>query len=249
MASIWDNIKNVHKGSWGGLPDFGVTEALASGISSIQGNTPLQSSQGGSNLLGDINRVPGSTTLQGGYTAGASTTGPAYSTGPAPSTGTGPVPSARPTQAPQQPNDGFDMSLYPGWDEKAARADYAATGGPSGGGGGPSRQEVEASLSQQYDPVFSELDRRLGLLPEQRNELNQQVTDLEAYQRGEAERGRESQESQLGEFRAQEETKSKRTLDEYSTDLADVLRRVGGIYGGSSGAEVKLEIQRSVILT
>jgi hypothetical protein len=46
------------------------------------------------------------------------------------------------------------MSLYPGWDETAAKADFAATGGPNRGSG---TQSIEDLISEQYGPALEAL--------------------------------------------------------------------------------------------
>ena len=151
MADLWSTLTGgrLHTGSWG-LPDFGVTEALAAD------NAP-RTAEGGSNLIGQNNAAP---ILTGTITD----TGPANQTPADKLTGTvlgktntTTTPKTTTTQQPAQTTSNFDQiyaNNYKGWDRAAAEQDWKAKGSPamsvSGGGGGSSvddlaRQQEEAA--------------------------------------------------------------------------------------------------------
>ena len=143
----------------------------------------------------------------------------------------------------QQPSGGDDFGsiydqFYKGWGINEARADWEAKGRPGGnvytGAPGPSPEQVRGEISSAYNPVFSELDRRLGLLPEQMESMKKQVGELYSYQTGEAGLGKERGLESLATEERGEVSRSAGTLRDLSANIRNLLEVVQNLYGGSS---------------
>jgi len=177
----------VHAGSWGGLPDFGVTEA----IGGLFGR-PL-TSQGGSNLIGGQ--------IQGAATGpGYNTTGPASSPNPtyspvtrfapagtnggaattnknvgAPSTGNNPG-----TQAPGpagDPHPNLDPMFQPLMDNLEQQV------GQSTQSEGTQEQGLAADLSGNISQTNNDLSGQMGQFGNQQNQLTTQTQNAKAQAR------------------------------------------------------------------
>lgn len=130
MADLWSTLTGgkLHSGSWFGLPDFGVTEALAA-----DNLTP----QGGSNLIGPATPPPVIKT--GEITDTLVNNPPPADKLAAVVTNT---PKTTTTTTPTVTTNSFDeifANNYKGWDRTAAEQDWKSKGSPamsvSGGGG------------------------------------------------------------------------------------------------------------------
>ena len=140
MADLWSTLTGgrLHTGSWFGLPDLGITEALAAD------NAP-RTAEGGSNLIGQNNAAP---ILKGTITD----TGPAT---PPPEDKLKNVVTNTPrTTTTQQTTNNFDQiyaTNYKGWDRTAAEQDWKSKGSPamsvssSNSVDGLARQQEEAA--------------------------------------------------------------------------------------------------------
>jgi hypothetical protein len=230
--SLWDPIRKYASsqisgiGTTWGLPEWGISEAIAQEFSPTQ------------QKMADWPQyeMHPSSPAPTGRVDGASIT-PTTSP-PSPQ----PQPTSPPSPQPQQ-GGGDDFGsiydqFYKGWGINEARADWEAKGKPGGsaytGAPGPSPEQVRSEISSAYDPVFSELDRRLGLLPEQMEPLKKQVGELASYQTGEAglakERGLES----LATEERGEVSRSAGTLRDLSANIRNLLEVAQNLYGGSS---------------
>lgn len=219
-------------GTWLGLPDFGITEALSNALGTHQGSWGLPE-------LGITERVQNtispssSPTYQGGSNLWGSQPQPASA-------------SVLGTQAPQSTpqmqstgggGGGFSMDYYQGWDPTVAQADWNATGGAKAQqSSGPSYEDqMRGQIDSGYNSYFSELDNMLGGLDTQRqsqenianNSFTGNVTDL-GLQR----------DQNLGELGTQErkvEEGQVKTLKDISNNIRNLMQ-AGNTYLGSRGA-------------
>lgn len=91
---------------------------------------------------------------------------PVYSKTPAPQ------PAATPT------GDGFSMAYYPGWDETAAKADWAATKGAKANQGGGGTQNLNGEIDAIYNPLNAALQNYMSELERQRPVAIEEATNL-----------------------------------------------------------------------
>jgi len=147
------------------------------------------------------------------------------------------IPAPAPAPAPA-PSDGFSMDLYPGWDETAARADYAATGGPQQGSGGgvDLNAQVRGEISAGWDTYIDQLNQMLNTgLPGQKSAQEGIITSQ--YGQGIENLGTE-QTIGLRNLEG-EKTALQRNQAKNLKDMAENIRNMfmsGNIYLGSRGA-------------
>lgn len=70
--------------------------------------------------------------------------------------------------------------------------------------------EQRGLIEQEYAPIFAELDRQIGMAPEQRESFENQISDLERFQAGQVERGKQQAFTELERAR---EAQQERTLE------------------------------------
>ncbi len=217
-------FENIHAGSWGGLPDLGLTELLTSN----------RTVQGGSDI------IPNQQNWETSY-------GVMPPSSPTP---TGNTPTNIPTTT--QPaatggvNQGNLLQYFPGyagWNPDAAWADYQSTGGAgkggttSGGGGGPSMDELINSMYAPAMDVYNQMtaaqtgyqSTALSGLQNSKSAL-QQAYDL-AKQRGQTLIGNQQQD--LATSQRQAESKA---LRDYKAAQQQNQARFGGALSGTSNA-------------
>lgn len=204
-------MATVHAGSWFGLPDFGVTEAIQRLVAPKKSLT----SQGGSNLFGPSKATytppPPQKTNTGVSTQGVSPTSPAPAPGGTTDTGGG-------------NNGGYDPQQQA--DDTAAREAAARAA---------EEERVRSAISSEFDPIFSELDRRIGMLPEEKKTFEDQINTLATSQVGTA---KTQQERNLGALDASKETEVKQATGSLRDLEGDVRNQLlaKSFYFGALGA-------------
>lgn len=162
------------QGQWGvgnfRLPDFGITERLGIG----QANPAVQQYQppqpqpiAGPQSFPNMS-VPGQyNPVSRSYNAPlpGQTLGASYS-----------------ASTPQTSNGGFNMSMYPGWNEAAARADYAATGG-QGKGIQDQQDALNSQIESEYNNAMSQLSGQESSLRGQAGTAEAQISNESAKTR------------------------------------------------------------------
>lgn len=135
---------------------------------------------------------------------------------------------------------GFDMSLYPGWNELEARADFEATGGPNsggdGGGGIDYGAQIRSDIESGYGDYFAQLDAMMNEgLPAQQAAR----TGIIESQFGDAERRLGSQRDEgFGLLDKQRERTGKNqvsTLRDLSSNIRNMFQ-AGNVFLGARGA-------------
>lgn len=156
----------IHSGSWFGLPDFGITEALQGKLTTTPSPTGLAVSTGESYSVPVSQTQPSVSIPQALKSGGLSQTSQVLGS----NTG---------SQQPQQQsgggvNQGNLMSLFPGyagWDPGSAWADYLATGGAGKGGstgGGMNYDALRGEISSGWDNYINQLGELTGFLGQQK---------------------------------------------------------------------------------
>jgi len=134
--------------------------------------------------------------------------------------------------------------------------EYMGGGGGGGDGGGAGleaaraeaerlraeeetrKQAVRSGITAQYQPVFAELDRRLGLIPGEETGLKKTVEDLYSTMSGQAEAYGTAPKGSIELARGKAETGAKETLRDLAEAGQGALGAVQKIYGASSVSPV-----------
>jgi len=234
MAVVIDGqTQKVHKGSWFGLPDFGITEGIGDLF-----NRPT-TEQSGSNVIGGSSQ-PSVVTTQPTTVSGYQQ----LPVGVAPPTQGVSISNPQPqAQAPQTVSQGNLVSIFPGyagWDSNSAWQDYLATGGQGKGGGnnsgGVDYSGIQNQISSGWDSYLSELD----------SILNNNLPDQQQSQIGIANTQRQNSLSSLdtqkalglSDLMAEENKVGQRqvkTLRDLSGNIKNLMT-AGNTYLGSMGA-------------
>jgi len=99
------------------------------------------------------------------------------------------------------------------------------------GGGGV---DPQVALQEAAEPIYAELDRQIGLLPEQRANLEAQVSNLYGTQTTEAGGAKEREMGGLAGAEERETGRKTKSLREISEGARNLLQAAGNIWGGSS---------------
>lgn len=97
------------------------------------------------------------------------------------------------------------------------------------------KAQARNDISSSFDPIFSELDRQIGLLPNQRAEYETQIATLAGSQAEGAKASQEQGVKTLEGAKAQEETRAKSSIRSLAEDIRNQLS-AGGQLLGSMGA-------------
>lgn len=211
---------NVHTGAWG-TPDFGITEKIQS---IFQPNNSV-TSQGGSNLFGKapVSAVQPSTTQSSqGQVLGTSSGGSGGGGGSTAKKGTSSV--SAPTQT-------FDPGADAAARAAAEREDYNRR-----------VAEERSAISQEFDPIFSELDRQLASLPGQKVELEGKVGTLADTQRTGVQQTQDQGITALTASGEEEKANAKGSLRNLEEDVRNQLQArqffFGSVGAGDSSAPI-----------
>lgn len=90
-------------------------------------------------------------------------------------------------------------------------------------------------ISSEFDPIFGELDRQIGLLPEQRQAYEKQIVDLATSQRESAERERGRNVEKLDLAKEEEKDTAKKSVRDLEEDIRNQLE-ARSIFFGNLGA-------------
>jgi hypothetical protein len=204
-------INLPHTGAWG-TPDFGITEKLQS---VFQASKPLTGDQG-SNLFGAAKPAPSGTPVVGPTTS-PTPTGTGGSGGKVLGATTTAQRTATPTST-------FDPEA-----ESRAAADRA-------------RAETEGNISREreaiageFDPIFGELDRQIGMLPQQKQELETQLANLAGIQKEGVTASEARGITELDKSGETEKATAKSSLRNLEEDVRNLLQ-AKQFYFGSVGA-------------
>lgn len=138
------------------------------------------------------------------------------------------------------PSNGFDMSLYPGWnDEAAARKNFEETGGPQQQSPQQAQDAADArvrgDINTGYEGYFRSLDEQMAGLGGQRT--SQEGIVGSQFSQGQADIGLQQTQG-LGALQAQED----KTMSNQEKNLKNLTENIrnsmmaGNIYLGSRGA-------------
>lgn len=214
----------VQIGSWG-TPELGLTEKLSNLFG--QGRT----SQGGSNLFGSSS----ATDLLPVYNDQNQPTGSFKSpyVAPAKSTSGGTVKGAS-TSSAGTPSGGGSTpsSSTPNFDVNADAARRAQEA--------QAQRDAEIArerqaISGEFDPIFAELDRQLGALPGQKNELETKLSDLANIQKEGVTADETKGITALDQSAAKETETAKGSLRNLEEDVRNLLQ-AKQFYFGAQGA-------------
>lgn len=186
FRSLLGNAVDLFGRSIGGI-DVGASEAIAGGptITSNLGSSPQQRET--ANLWGQAITTPGPT---GGSTTTTTPTDPNQIRTPviprtdAPGTGGGggggnPPGDSRLQQLSKMDRNPAEESEYQRMLEEARRSAQSTRDAEIA--------RERGAISSEFEPIFQELDRQIGMLPEQRQQLEQQLSTLSTSQRADVE--------------------------------------------------------------
>lgn len=161
--------------------------------------------------------------------------------------GTGAGGGTTPSTGNTNTGDGFDMKYYPGWGEKEARADWAATGGSKGnsGGGGQAANSLDANGKDIYDPslpsldeqanwIFQDLDKQVAGYGDYKTGMKSELDSAAVDQKLAATAAKNDNVGNLTNDATQEVDRSAGTLRDLSRSANDMLQRLVQMYGGGS---------------
>lgn len=200
-----------------GIPETGLSEFIAGGPTRNTSN-PVYAAE------------------STGYTQPKTTTDPNYGPqefiGPPQNTGVGTNQPATNT------GDGFDMKYYPGWDETAARQDWAATGGSKANqstGGTNLNNQLRSEIEGGYNTYINDLNNLYGGLGTQaksqediaNRSYGQSISDLNA--------NKQSSLMDLGTSQRKVEENQVKNLRDISSNLQNQYM-AGNVMLGSRGA-------------
>lgn len=211
---LWSQLTGgaAHSGSWGGLPDLGITEAVGGLLGS------QRSSQGGSDII--PNATAPAQAPQPGQVLPASTQN--RSTVPtAPTGGGGGLPSGTKT-TPTTPT--YNVN-----DEAAKRAAQLA------GQNSDQQAKLKEAIGGAYDPIFSELDRQIGLTPQYKQQLSDQISTLAGQQTTDVTSQQTQDINSINTGKATEVTNAKGSLRNLEEDVRNIIQATA-LYLGSRGA-------------
>lgn len=103
-----------------------------------------------------------------------------------------------------------------------------------GGTSGPSQEEVKSEIESSYAPIFEELNRRIGLLPQQKSDYEQQVANLSENQMAGIQTAKETSLSALGREETSQKAQSAGTLRDLAENVRNLLSSAANVWGGSS---------------
>lgn len=211
-----------HAGSWFGLPDFGFTEALGGLIGAPR------TSQGGSNILGAKTSAPSTskptTTNTGNKSGGSSSTG--VKTG-------GSTPT---NNTPQQTVTNYEDDARRAAEEAQRRRDEEIA------------RERQA-ISSEFDPIFSELDRQIGMLPEQRTQFEQQISSLSDSQKQTVAADTTANIGKLDAAGSEEKQKAKSAFRDLEEDIRNQLQAREFYFGAQGAGDSSAPLMASEAIT
>lgn len=201
----------VHAGSWFGLPDLGITEAIQKIIAP---NKPL-TAQGGSNLFGKTTIAapapspkPTGTSTQGITTQAT----------------TSKVPTSTTPSQPNQQTQNFNPDQNA---QDTANAEAAARAAEE--------SRVRGAISSEFDPIFTELDRRIGMLPDERKQMEDQIGGLAKSQADTTTTQQTRDLASLDTSKSGEVTQAQGSLRDLESDVRNQLL-AKSFYFGALGA-------------
>lgn len=158
------------------------------------------------------------------------------------------TPAPVPTPTNNNSGDGFDMSLYPGWGEAEARADYKATGGPKGSSGTSNPiNSLDASGKEIYDPslpsldeqanwIFQNLDEQVAGYGDYKTGMKSELDTNAVDQKLAADAAQTTNVTNLSDNATAEVNRSSGTLRDLTDNANNLLQRLVLMYGGGSSA-------------
>lgn len=207
-------VLGIHKGYWGGLPDFGVTEAIARGIGTIKGTAPaIDPYTGGSQLglSGSQYQSLISSPMQQASTR-ISTSAPIQSAGTVLGTST-------------SSGDNFQQNT----------ANPVSGGGDGGGEAYDPYAALRNEISSGWDSYLASLDSQLNSLSSQRGaQENIAQSQLKSFQ-GDLGLQRTQGLQQLGTERTRTEQNQAKTLRDLAANISNAFK-AGNVYLGARGA-------------
>lgn len=213
--ALWDQLLADSMSDLGNAPEAGASASLSQTQTITPTGTPTAAAM---STLDSTNRSP---LIGGGVTSNVSPT--EGNTGPGP----GPSPDSGPSVAGDSRLQQLEKTdRNPVEEEEYQRLLKEA--------GGQSSEQVRADIKASYDPIFQALDKRLGLLPEQRAAMEKDVAALAEYQESEAELARTRESEALGREETGEKSRAAQTLRELAEDVGNLLRAASNVWGGSS---------------
>lgn len=199
-------MPTFHKGSWGGLPDFGITEAIQRRVAPQR----TLASSGGSNLIGSQQAAPRTTpSVQGAFIGPQKVAGPQY-----PSTGSSGV-----SRPPSGGGGGGDNTQQRGSNDLLENVpeqppiDFDALIAP----------QLQA-LDEAETAISSATQNRIGEAEARRGTQTAQTQQSIAEQEGILGRKKTTQ-TQMGESAA----------DEARRQFAEIQQGLQSLYGGTTG--------------
>lgn len=226
MADFWSTLTGgkVHSGSWFGLPDFGITEALVA-------DSP-RTAQGGSNLLGANAQSPSSQDLLSKYTFGNQT--PVNITPLMNQQSTGGNVLGTSTTSGGGGNTNLRQQMMEGkipWNDNLLNSGSNATGLS---GEDLARQQAQAELDSalnQYDKSAEELQAQKTGLGTQRS---QALSELETGY-GKAQKQAESSRTEAESATQKAQNKALSTAQDVERKNRNVLRALGILSSSAAG--------------
>lgn len=215
-------------GSWG-LPDFGITEK----IGSLLGQP--QTAQGGSNIQtgGALTQTYWDPAPVNNYVNTLQSQNAVKNIPILPQPYRAPIVQG---SQPTQNQGGFDMSLYPGWGEAEARADYAATGGPKRPAPG-SQPDYSAEINSIYNPLYQNLSNQEQFINQ--NQLPSSLAELQSSREGlEQDLADKQKEAEISINRQTETLGGKQmsAMDEARRNYLALGRSAAARFGGTGSA-------------
>lgn len=207
----------AHIGSWG-LPDLGITEFVGGLL-----GKPKDPVTGGSQIFsGGTNTPPAQTPPSNNKGGGSSGGGSSAGKSSAGVTNT--------QNTPQQNISNFqeDINRQKADEEARIRA---------------MQEQQRNAISASFDPIFNELDRQIGLLPEQRKQYEDQIASLAEGQGKTAETARVRGVDTLTAAKGEEEKRAKTSIRDLEQDIRNQLE-AKATYFGNLGAGDSSAIDR-----
>ncbi len=94
---------------------------------------------------------------------------------------------------------------------------------------------IQGAIHDSYTPIYGELDRQLGELPNQQNALTTQVGSLADQEKGDVQSNSDLQKTHLDQAATDEQSQGKKTLNDLSQNVRNLLQGAQ-FYLGSLGA-------------
>ena len=154
---------------------------------------------------------------------------------PSPDGGGGGTPQPQPSPTPQPSYDPGAEAARKAEEERSAKEAYEA--------------KMRGEISSAYEPIFANLDKQIGLLPEQRKELESGITSLSGAQKEGVGIQEEAGVRRLGAAGEEEKGLAKTSLMDLEQDIRNQIKGWNTYLGGRGAADSSAPMMASEAVT